>query len=283
MVCREIWNQTTGSYNKRIVQTYLDLFSASGIYEAVEIEGFPLIVDKLKNQRGDPPAFYLTSDFYNKLQDELMSLYHQLPEKEFHEFASSNSHCPYPVVVFHADTGDFQTIVLGVSTDAGDFYIVQAFFDNDKGGKVLFLNSKDGRIDTVTINEDEISTPESWLETEPYGGNSNMEDAIFRVIGNVALSNAAMKTNGVDLMPVNGRNRPVKLKNRQDEHKMYRVRLDNAGECTRKSPLLYVPRRKHDVRGHFRNYKSGKRVWVRNHSRGDEALGIITKDYVIGG
>lgn len=280
MLCTHIWEQTTGSQNARIVQTYLELFASWDVNQQ-KIEGLPLIVDTLKNQRGDPPAFYLTYHFLDKLYGEIKGLLGQLGEKEFHEFASSNSHCPYPVVVFQADAGAGHYPILGVSTDIGDYYILQVFAPDESGGKVLFLNSKDGRIDTVTVNPHEISYSENW-EDEKYLEGMSMEQFLFEVIGAAALSNAAMKTNGVDLMPVNGRNRPVKLKNRQDEHKIYRVRLVTAGESSRNSPLFYVPRRKHDVRGHFRNYKSGKRVWVRNHSRGDEALGIVTKDYVIG-
>lgn len=41
-------------------------------------------------------------------------------------------------------------------------------------------------------------------------------------------------------------------------------------------------RRQHEVRGHWRRYRrSGKRVWVRSHQRGDAALGVVTKDYVL--
>ena len=37
----------------------------------------------------------------------------------------------------------------------------------------------------------------------------------------------------------------------------------------------------HTVRGFEREYKSGKKVWVKNHTRGDKSLGIIEKDYKI--
>lgn len=39
--------------------------------------------------------------------------------------------------------------------------------------------------------------------------------------------------------------------------------------------------REHDVRGHWRTYSSGVRVWVRSHKRGDPELGRVTR--VIGG
>ena len=38
-------------------------------------------------------------------------------------------------------------------------------------------------------------------------------------------------------------------------------------------------KRLHDVRGHWRTYRSGKRVWIRAHLRGDESLGIVQKEY----
>ena len=38
-------------------------------------------------------------------------------------------------------------------------------------------------------------------------------------------------------------------------------------------------RRQHSVRGHWRRYRDGRRVWITAHLRGDPKLGIITKDY----
>ena len=41
-------------------------------------------------------------------------------------------------------------------------------------------------------------------------------------------------------------------------------------------------RRQHSVRGHWRGYKkTGQRVWISPHLRGDPKLGVITKDYVL--
>ena len=39
--------------------------------------------------------------------------------------------------------------------------------------------------------------------------------------------------------------------------------------------------RYHSVRGHWRYYKTGKKVWIENYSRGDESLGIIEKEYKV--
>jgi hypothetical protein len=41
------------------------------------------------------------------------------------------------------------------------------------------------------------------------------------------------------------------------------------------------PKREHDVRSHFRTLKSGRRVVVRAHQRGDASLGRVEKNYLI--
>lgn len=41
--------------------------------------------------------------------------------------------------------------------------------------------------------------------------------------------------------------------------------------------------RRHERRGHWRNLKSGKRVWVRNCWAGNATLGTVFKDYVVKG
>ena len=40
-------------------------------------------------------------------------------------------------------------------------------------------------------------------------------------------------------------------------------------------------KRLHDVRGHFRRLRDGRRVWVKSHKRGNKELGTITKDYLL--
>lgn len=39
--------------------------------------------------------------------------------------------------------------------------------------------------------------------------------------------------------------------------------------------------RYHMARGHYRHYKSGKVVWVKEHYKGDKSKGIINKDYML--
>lgn len=43
-----------------------------------------------------------------------------------------------------------------------------------------------------------------------------------------------------------------------------------------------IRRREHAVRGHWRILRSGARVWVRSHRRGDDALGTVQTNYEIG-
>lgn len=42
-----------------------------------------------------------------------------------------------------------------------------------------------------------------------------------------------------------------------------------------------IKKREHEVRRHLRRYKSGKTVWVREHVRGDAALGRVEKQYLV--
>lgn len=44
---------------------------------------------------------------------------------------------------------------------------------------------------------------------------------------------------------------------------------------------ISTPRREHEVRGHVRTYKSGRKIWVRDHKRGDANLGRVDKEYVL--
>lgn len=43
----------------------------------------------------------------------------------------------------------------------------------------------------------------------------------------------------------------------------------------------HAPPRRHQVRGHWRTYKSGKRGWVKESWRGDASKGAVFKDYKI--
>lgn len=56
-----------------------------------------------------------------------------------------------------------------------------------------------------------------------------------------------------------------------------RVTEPNADDET----LAGVRKRAHEVRRHIRRYRNGKEVWVREHNRGDPALGVVQKRYVV--
>jgi len=45
--------------------------------------------------------------------------------------------------------------------------------------------------------------------------------------------------------------------------------------------LSQVRKRAHKVRGHYRRYKTGKRVFVKEHQRGDASLGFVHKEYLV--
>jgi hypothetical protein len=38
-----------------------------------------------------------------------------------------------------------------------------------------------------------------------------------------------------------------------------------------------IRKREHEVRGHWRHYPSGNKVWIRSHTRGDPDLGTVTR------
>jgi hypothetical protein len=63
-----------------------------------------------------------------------------------------------------------------------------------------------------------------------------------------------------------------------DEVRRHAVFTANGKRPDEDSKSMYH-KRQHDVAGHWRQYKSGKRVFVRAHKRGDPTLGIVTKVY----
>lgn len=141
--------------------------------------------------------------------------------------------------------------------------------------------------------------PHSWaayndksvLANKIFDNESTLEDRAFVAedlyFGNnkicafaAALCHGAIKNESADLLPVDEFNRVTKIRDAKDEHKIYRVRHIKMSKGSRKKSLVYVPRKQHEVSGHWREYKSGKRVFIKDYSRGNEALGKITKEYV---
>lgn len=44
---------------------------------------------------------------------------------------------------------------------------------------------------------------------------------------------------------------------------------------------IMIRKRAHKVRGHWRHYKTGERVWIDEHQRGDASLGYVQHDYEV--
>jgi hypothetical protein len=77
--------------------------------------------------------------------------------------------------------------------------------------------------------------------------------------------------------------RPKRLRKRhqhpQFEHTIIQLEVD-APEPSQTGRSIFQPhKRLHQVRGFYRHYKkSGKKVWVKPHWRGDESLGVVRRD-----
>ena len=63
------------------------------------------------------------------------------------------------------------------------------------------------------------------------------------------------------------------------EHKVLNINLAKSGQQNLSHNKVKTKIRLHDVRGHLRQLKNGKVVWVNPYKRGDASAGIITKDY----
>jgi hypothetical protein len=80
--------------------------------------------------------------------------------------------------------------------------------------------------------------------------------------------------------------RPKRLRKKtshpQFEHTIIQLEAD-APDPSQTGRSIFQPRKRlHQVRGFWRHYrKSGKRVWVKPHWRGDEHLGVIKRDFEI--
>ena len=77
--------------------------------------------------------------------------------------------------------------------------------------------------------------------------------------------------------------KPKRLRKRHEhpqfEHTVIQLEVD-APDPSQTGRSIFQPRKRlHQVRGFWRNYrKSGKRVWVKPHWRGDEHLGVVKRD-----
>ena len=78
--------------------------------------------------------------------------------------------------------------------------------------------------------------------------------------------------------------KPAKPRKRRQfpkfEHTVIELQMD-APDCQQIGKSVFQPKKRlHQVRGFYRHYrKTGKRVWVKPHWRGDEALGVVRRDF----
>ena len=92
---------------------------------------------------------------------------------------------------------------------------------------------------------------------------------------------SSLETAAVETKPVTVTNREIRPGVVGDAHKYQRISLAPKKVCGSGVARDYQPRRKHEVRGHWRKYKSGAQVWVPAHSRGNASLGTVEKTYII--
>ena len=72
-----------------------------------------------------------------------------------------------------------------------------------------------------------------------------------------------------------------KSKHPHFEHFVVEMEVDEPDPMQEGRTMYQPHKRMHQVRGFFRHYKSGKVSWVKSHWRGDEALGVVKKDYEV--
>jgi len=228
-------------------------------------------------QKEIPPTFFLTHKFCDRLEKTLQDIVEKMDTSDFEQFLKSNARNPYPVTLFYPNG---KTPILGVNTLLGSCYIWQIFMPWDSGGHVLLKNQTTLSESLMVVNEDGISDLDVWTNPQPHLNNQYLTTILTGVMDMVSLSSVAMKSPAIHCLPVNAQNKVTKIRDQQDEHKLYRVRLSDNLD-SKSAPLFYVPRKEHDVRGHPRTYKSGKTIWIKDHKRGDKNLGVVTKDYFV--
>lgn len=130
---------------------------------------------------------------------------------------------------------------------------------------------------TVLLN----SPPQTWEDIEKEKLQIIFQQRLtfvmltgmFQILGNIQSQPS--------MTPVTAGNRDIKSGVTGDRHKFYRINTTPTMGVSSGMTRDYQPRRNHQVRGHWRTYANGNRTWVRSHKRGDEGLGIITKDYIL--
>jgi len=111
-----------------------------------------------------------------------------------------------------------------------------------------------------------------WAAERPAVSN-----AVIDVIGEIhAAQTTSQPTPDLDS------GRMVIWEPKGDSHTYRRIKPVEAREHLGNFMAEIIRRRDHAVRGHWRTLKNGKRVWVKAHRRGDEALGTVTAVQEIG-
>ena len=89
-------------------------------------------------------------------------------------------------------------------------------------------------------------------------------------------------TNRQECVEIEPQERLADLRNKKPIAYQYKVL--HIGKSSNYNNFIYNrsvnKNRFHDVRGFYRHYKSGKKVWIKNHTRGTKELGVIEKDFV---
>ena len=244
----------------------------------------------LMAQKEAPPTFFISDKFFTRLEaaithalNNIRNETHELLVKQFHEFRINNSICPYPVALYYLP--DSGTPILGIRTEHNSYYAWQAFMPKDTGGVLFLYDSNDYYVSTLTQNEPGIADMDIWttpINDSKAGKQQGLVTVYHELLQIISVSSIAIQSPEAHCLPVNSQNKVTKIKDAQDEHKLYRVNLSNSQGGNRKPSMFYVPRKQHDVKGHTRTYKkSGKTIYIKNHKRGNASLGVITKDYLL--
>jgi len=111
--------------------------------------------------------------------------------------------------------------------------------------------------------------------------------------GYLAIATAIISLLNYDWVIEETENKTTKLKYSRtkrigDTYKRVRITLPKSKAVTAFNKPPKRPRpfgnREHEVRGHFRFYKkTGERVWIDAHTRGDANIGVVHKDYELVG
>lgn len=155
------------------------------------------------------------------------------------------------------------------------------FVDNKDvfGGSATYCAFSDDKVNPYTVLAN--SAPTTWKQIKNEQTTLMLLQryafliltGMFKILGNIQSQPS--------MTPVTAGNRDIKSGVTGDQHKFYRINTTPTMGVSSGMTRDYQPRRNHQVRGHWRTYANGNRTWVRSHKRGDEGLGIITKDYIL--